>query len=131
MQAKPAPSIPGLRVSSFWATTGGDRPNLLFSPGQEHAPSVVGLSKRAPPTPFRSCVRRGVGLFGLMDSEPILQFFVYAHLPEKLQALSKPFADLAYDMVTKLPRNPERTVMLRKLLESKDCAVRASLYSST
>jgi hypothetical protein len=27
-----------------------------------------------------------------------------------------------------LPRNPERTTALRKLLEAKDCAVRASIY---
>jgi hypothetical protein len=30
--------------------------------------------------------------------------------------------------VGKLPANPERTVALRKLLEAKDCAVRAVLY---
>ena len=30
-------------------------------------------------------------------------------------------------MIDKLPRNAERTVALRKLLEAKDCAVRASL----
>lgn len=53
------------------------------------------------------------------------QFFAYAHLPEKLQAVSKPFGDLAQRMLETLPRNPERTVALRKLLEAKDCAVRA------
>jgi len=30
-------------------------------------------------------------------------------------------------MMATLPRNPERTVALRKLLESKDAAVRAAL----
>jgi hypothetical protein len=60
--------------------------------------------------------------------EPILQFFAYAHLPLHLQAVSKPFGDLAYDLVDKLPRNPERTVALRKLLEAKDAAVRALLF---
>lgn len=58
--------------------------------------------------------------------EHIEQFFAYAHLPEHLQAVSKPFSDLATE-VLKLPRNPERTVALRKLLESKDAAVRAAL----
>ena len=58
----------------------------------------------------------------------MLQFFKYAHLPEKLQAVSKPFGLLAKQMVETLPRNPERTAGLRKLLESKDCAVRALLY---
>ena len=58
----------------------------------------------------------------------MLQFFKYAHLPEKLQATSKPFSLLAEQMVETLPRNPERTAGLRKLLEAKDCAVRALLY---
>ena len=66
-----------------------------------------------------------------MDNEPILQFFAYTHLPERLQIISKPFGELARDMVRLLPRNPERTVMLRKLLEAKDAAVRAQLYIRT
>lgn len=61
----------------------------------------------------------------------MLQFFKYAHLPEKLQAVSKPFGLLAKQMVETLPRNPERTAGLRKLLESKDCAVRALLYEDS
>jgi hypothetical protein len=62
-------------------------------------------------------------------TEPILQFFRYEHLPTKLQEVSKPFGDLAHDLVRGLPRNPERTVALRKLLESKDAAVRAMLFT--
>ena len=61
-------------------------------------------------------------------TEPLLQFFEFAHLKEPLQAISKPFGDLAADIVANLPRNPERTVALRKLLEAKDCAVRAALW---
>lgn len=57
--------------------------------------------------------------------EPILQFFAYEHLPPHLQAISKPFGDTARWVVDTLPRNPERTVALRKLLEAKDAAVRA------
>ena len=60
--------------------------------------------------------------------EYLLQFFAYEHLPEKLQAVSKPFGELAKQIVETLPRNPERTVALRKLLEAKDCAVRALLF---
>jgi hypothetical protein len=63
-----------------------------------------------------------------MQPEPITQFFTYAHLPRHLQAVSKPFADLANVILTTLPRNPERTVALRKLLEAKDAAVRAYLF---
>ncbi len=61
-------------------------------------------------------------------TEPIMQFFQYAHLPEKLQNVSKPFGELAQVIVNTLPRNPERTVALRKLLEGKDAAVRALLF---
>jgi hypothetical protein len=59
--------------------------------------------------------------------EHILQFFAYQHLPPHLQAVSKPFGEMAQNIVDTLPRNPERTVALRKLLESKDAAVRALL----
>jgi hypothetical protein len=58
----------------------------------------------------------------------MLQFFVYEHLPPHLQAVSKPFGDLARHIVETLPSNAERTVALRKLLEAKDCAVRALLF---
>jgi hypothetical protein len=63
------------------------------------------------------------------DSRPdhIEQFFAYEHLPAHLQEVSKPFSLLAQLVVSTLPRNPERTVALRKLLESKDAAVRARL----
>lgn len=60
--------------------------------------------------------------------EPMLQFFVYGHLPDHLRAISKMFGELAEDLVRDLPHNPERSAALRKLLEAKDCAVRARLY---
>lgn len=62
-----------------------------------------------------------------MDSEHIMQFFAYAHLPPHLQDVSRPFGEMAQTIVDTLPRNPERTVALRKLLEAKDAAVRALL----
>lgn len=61
-------------------------------------------------------------------NEYLLQFFAFSHLPQHLQEISKPFADLANRIVNELPRNPERTTALRKLLEAKDCAVRARLF---
>jgi hypothetical protein len=61
-------------------------------------------------------------------TDPMEQFFRYAHLPQHLQAVSKPFGELATYIINTLPRNPERTVALRKLLEAKDCAVRALIY---
>lgn len=59
--------------------------------------------------------------------EHILQFFEYKHLPPKLQPISGAFHDLAHLVVMSRPRNPERTVALRKLLEAKDACVRAEL----
>lgn len=61
-------------------------------------------------------------------NEPILQFFQFDHLPPHLQEVSARFWDVACAVVATLPRNPERTVALRKLLEAKDAAVRARLY---
>jgi hypothetical protein len=55
------------------------------------------------------------------------KFFQYTHLPERLQFVSKPFGELATWVYDNLPAGPERTVTLRKLLEAKDCAVRAQL----
>lgn len=61
-------------------------------------------------------------------ADPILQFFAFAHLPPHLQDVSRPFGEMAWRIVETLPRNPERTVALRKLLEAKDAAVRALLF---
>jgi hypothetical protein len=59
--------------------------------------------------------------------EHIMQFFTYTHLPPHLQAVSEPFARIAEQICDTLPRNPERSVALRKLLEAKDAAVRARI----
>lgn len=64
----------------------------------------------------------------IVPIDPIMQFFAFEHLPTHLQEISKPFGELAANLVEILPRNPERTVALRKLLESKDAAVRAKLF---
>lgn len=61
------------------------------------------------------------------DVEPMLKWFEYNHLPEKLKAVSREFYILASHIVNTVDRSPERTVALRKLLESKDAAVRAAL----
>lgn len=58
----------------------------------------------------------------------MMQFFAYDHLKEPLKSVSKKFGDLAKEMDEYLPENPEKTVALRKLLEAKDCAVRAVFY---
>lgn len=63
-------------------------------------------------------------------ADRMLQFFTHAHLPDHLAKVSLPFCQLAEEIVATLPSNPERTVALRKLLEAKDCAVRALLYKA-
>jgi hypothetical protein len=63
----------------------------------------------------------------------ILQFFAYEHLPPHLQAISKPFgllAELICSDELGLQHCAERHEALRKLLEAKDCAVRAKLYKA-
>lgn len=59
---------------------------------------------------------------------PIMKYFKFAHLPERLQSISKPFCELA-EFIETLPANDpaEKATALRKLLEAKDAAVRAVL----
>lgn len=59
--------------------------------------------------------------------DPMLQFF---QLRSGHNALELRFEIMADHIIDALPRNPERTVALRKLLEAKDCAVRASIFKS-
>lgn len=62
-----------------------------------------------------------------MNPERMLKWFEYSHLPPHLQVISKPFNELATVICEQLTAGPERTVALRKLLESKDAAVRAKV----
>lgn len=63
--------------------------------------------------------------------DKMLQFFSYEHLPPHLQSVSKPFHDLAHNIASTYPVNPERTAGLRKLLEAKDCIVRSTIYKDS
>jgi len=60
-------------------------------------------------------------------SEYLMQFFSWDHLPSELQPVSREVAMLAQKMYGQLPSNPEKTVGLRKLIEAKDCFVRAMI----
>lgn len=60
----------------------------------------------------------------------IARYFDYEHLPAHLQRISKPCHDLAEQVIAALPDGPELTAGLRKLLEAKDCFVRAALDKS-
>lgn len=64
----------------------------------------------------------------------LLGYFEYKHLPPELQEVSRLFHELAHRLAAmSIDGNPptlggpELTVALRKLLEAKDCAVRAAL----
>jgi hypothetical protein len=56
-----------------------------------------------------------------------IKWFSYEHLPAKLQEVSKPIAELAKLMEETLPDGAEKSAGMRKLLEAKDCFVRAKL----
>lgn len=58
-----------------------------------------------------------------------IQFFEYAHLPPQLQKISKPVFELAHLMEEILPDGPEKSAGMRKLLEAKDCFVRANIVT--
>ena len=60
------------------------------------------------------------------ETKRLLQYFEFKHLPPFLQKVSEPFWFMANDLATSLS-GPELEVGLRKLLESKDCCVRAAL----
>ena len=78
------------------------------------------------------CLKRELGIMAdevKTDFKPerMLAWFEYAHLPPHLRETSKQFADVAAWIDDQVPPGPERTVALRKLLEAKDAAVRATL----
>ena len=60
--------------------------------------------------------------------DELLYMFEYEHRPVETHYLYKPFYDMAHHIVNALPLNRERSVALRKLLESKDAAVRCVIY---
>jgi hypothetical protein len=73
-------------------------------------------------------------VYAPQTSFPILRFFEYEHLKPELQIVSKPFRQLAWTMVDrfygKQANYAEIAVGLRKLLEAKDCMVRAEVSRS-
>ena len=57
--------------------------------------------------------------------DPILQFFEYHDLPVRHHTIARQYYVLVHYIAETTPRNPERTVAYRKLLESRDAALRA------
>lgn len=64
-----------------------------------------------------------------VDRDGVLRFFAYDHLPKHLQAASEPFAECAAQVafLDDVVDEGQRARALQKLLEAKDCAVRALL----
>jgi hypothetical protein len=63
----------------------------------------------------------------MSQCDQLMKYFAFQHLPAKLQHVSRHFYTLADTVNNTVPDGPEKTVCLRKLLEAKDCAVRAAL----
>lgn len=64
------------------------------------------------------------------STQAVAQHFAYSHLPPHLQAVSVRCYNLAGAMLQQLPDSPELTAGLRKLLEAKDCFVRAAVEAN-
>lgn len=60
-------------------------------------------------------------------TKPDMKFFDFEHLPPHLRAVSAPICELADEIENSIPEGPEKDAGLRKLLEAKDCFVRASI----
>ena len=54
-----------------------------------------------------------------------LKYFEFGNLPEHVQVVVKPIHALAVKLDKSLPNGSEKSAGLRKLLEAKDCIIRA------
>jgi hypothetical protein len=61
------------------------------------------------------------------STQQLARFFTFDHLADNLRPPSAACAELAQEMISQLPDGPELTTGLRKLLEAKDCFVRAAI----
>lgn len=114
--------------SQLYAEHGGQVIELEFPDGHSECLNMEVAESIARAVSPLAAPRAPVDGQQSMPVDRMLQFFAYQHLRPDLQAISKPMHDMAVWIINYLPANPERAVALRKLLESKDCAVRAQLY---
>jgi hypothetical protein len=68
-------------------------------------------------------------LIGCSKQSVIMAYFTYIHLPVHLRVVSKRVCELAAYMDASLPDSAEKSAGLRKLLEAKDCFVRAQMVA--
>ena len=117
-------TVPGAPASTLTPALSSAEERTLPLPGFVPAPGDP------IPTPAEMTEKMHARLaeLGASVPEPLLRFFVpESHMPKPLQATVLDFENLAKELVDTIPRSAERTVALRKLLESKDAAVRAAL----
>ena len=60
-------------------------------------------------------------------SSPIIRYFAFEHLPPHLRGVSALIGKVAMELDDNLPDCEEKQAGLRRLLEAKDCFVRAKL----
>ncbi len=62
------------------------------------------------------------------QTDSILVFFTFGHLPPNLQEASRPFMEHALTIEKTVAPGPQRAYALQRLLEAKDAVVRATLH---
>lgn len=60
-----------------------------------------------------------------------MRWFSYQHEAPELQAISREFYSLAVFICQTTNPGPEQSAAMRKLLEARDCAIRAALETTT
>jgi hypothetical protein len=61
------------------------------------------------------------------STEAVTRFFESSHLPDPLYSIASLCESVSIAMLERLEDDPELTMGLRKLLEAKDCFVRAAV----
>jgi hypothetical protein len=56
-----------------------------------------------------------------------LQWLTFSHLPDPLKCFSRPFYELAVELIIEISDCPELTTALNKIIEAKDSGVRAGI----
>ncbi|MEC4091607.1 hypothetical protein [Pseudoalteromonas rubra] len=74
-----------------------------------------------------SIATQETAITAMLLTDGTVEYFEYGHLPQHLQEVSKPIGELAIAMRNRFPNCPEAAVGIRKLLEAKDCLVRAAV----
>jgi hypothetical protein len=60
--------------------------------------------------------------------EDLMQFFGGNPATERAKEMAQSFRVLAQEIVETVPRNPQRRAALQRLLEARDCVLRALVY---